>query len=225
MAQSVSKDDSPGRVQGAARRHVRLTKRTKNARAIEIAQRIEAPAAVLEEKNRGVESARRAVEDALDDWIADDRDVDDKIASVSRRCVDYDAEHPGARTHVALFRGVAPSDVKYLPRAEQPDEVVKIIARASALPPEHPVVPLIPALAEANERARASQRAYEAALTALDEANAAAEVAKMAVVQVYRDNVIDITRAVGEELAERCFPRLRAPRRRRDGGEGGGEGA
>lgn len=38
---------------------------------------------------------------------------------------------------------------------------------------------------------------------------AAAEAAKLAVVRVYRDNAVDIVRAAGERLAERCFPPLR----------------
>lgn len=222
MAQSVSKSDSPARVAGAARRHRRLTNRTKNATAIEIAQRIDAPLAALVEKNETLADREEAAEDAFDDWVADDSDVDDRIESIGRKAVDYDAEYPGARTNETLFRGAAPSDITYLPREDQPDAVAKLIGRTAALPPEHPAVAVVPALVEANDRARLSHGAYLRALTAVTEASAAAEIAKMAVVQVYRDNIVDITRAVGEELAERCFPRLRA-RRRKGGNEGGGE--
>ena len=43
-----------------------------------------------------------------------------------------------------------------------------------------------------------------------------AELAKMKVVQVYRDNVIDMARAVGAALAERCFPQVRSSRRKNE---------
>lgn len=223
MAQTVSKDDSPGRVETATRRHRRMTNRVNNAQAIEIARRIDEPHRVLIEKNAAVALAEQAVEDALDDWIADDNEVDDRIESVSRKSVDYDAEHAGAQTHWTLFRGRAPSDITYLPRDEQPDAVDRLIQHATALPPEHPALAILPALTEANDRARLSEDAHLRALTALHQARAAAEVAKLAVVKVYRDNVIDIGRAVGVALAERCFPRLRARRRKGEGG-GGGQG-
>lgn len=223
MAQTVSKKDSPAKVERAARRHVRLAKRTKNAQAIEIAQRIEAPRGMLAEKIANAAAAREAAEDAFDDWVADDGEVDDKIASIGRKAKDYDADHPGARTYELLFQGQTPSDITYMAREEQPDAVVKLVQRAAALPPEHPVVALAPQLAEANERTRASHAAYLRALTAVAEADAAVETAKLAVIQVYRDNVIDIARAVGAELAERCFPRVRPPRRASSGRDDGGD--
>lgn len=217
MAQTVSKSDSPKRVSEAARRHRRLTNRTKNASAIEIAQRIDAPLAALNEKNEALAAAQQAAEDAFDDWVADDGEADDLIGSIGRKAVDYDADHPGSHTTETLFHGVAPSDITYLPRDEEPDAIVKIIERAAALPPEHPAIALLPALTEVNDRSRASHDAHLRALTAVSEAAAAVEIAKLGVVKVYRDNVVDIGRAVGEQLAERCFPRLRA--RRRKGGD------
>lgn len=224
MAQTVSKNDSPAKVERAARRHVRLAKRTKNAQAIEIAQRIEAPRVALLAKIDAAAAAGEAAEDAFDDWVADDGEVDDKVGSLSRKSADYDKDNPGARTHDALFRGQAPSDITYLPREEQPDAVVKIVARGGSLPPEHPAVALLPQLSEANDRARESHSAWLRTLTAVADAGAAAEVAKLAVVQVYRDNVVDITRAIGEELSDRCFPRIRSSRRKGGGEDGGGGG-
>lgn len=214
MAQTVSKNDSPGRVERAGRRHVRMTKRTKNEQAIAIAQRIEAPRLELRTKMDAAAGAEEAVEDRYDDWLANDRVVDDLIYSVHRKAVDYDADHPGARTETTLFQGERPSNVTYTNREDQPDVVVKIIERAGSLPPEHPALPVIPQLVEANDQSRASHKAYEAAQTAEVQAKAAVEIAKLAMIAVYRDNVIDMTRAVGEQLTERCFPQLRTRRRR-----------
>jgi hypothetical protein len=92
------------------------------------------------------------------------------------------------------------------------------------LPEGHPGIPVVASIDEAVERSRASHAAVLAAETRAAQVEAALETAKLAVVQAYRDNAIDLVRGVGEALAERCFPRLRRSRRRRreenDGGSG-----
>lgn len=213
MAQSPSIDDSPQSVERAARRHQRLTTRTKDAPAGAIAQRIEAPRATLAEKIRALGAAEEAQEDALDDWIADDDAQGDLVYSLSRKAEDYDADHPGARTHELLFRGEAPSDITGMNREEEPDVIVKIIKRGEALAEDHPGRAVLTAMAAAVEQTRTSERAYFTAVTATAEADAAADAAKLVVIQAYRDNIIDITRERGDDLAERCFPKLRHRRR------------
>lgn len=139
------------------------------------------------------------------------RCADGHIGSISRKAKDYDADNPGANTHETIFQGQRPSDVTNTNRSEQPNTIVKIIERMAALPPEHPALPIRPLLAESNEQARESEKAHALAVTAKAEADAATEVAKLALIQLYRDVIIDTTRAVGEALAERCFPRISAP--------------
>ncbi len=215
MAQSVSKSHSPRRVARYARRHQRLTNRTKKEQAVAVAARIDAPAAELEARNADVDRAQRTVEDKFDDWCADDAVVDETIEAIGRKSKDYDAENPGSRTYATIFHGKNPSDITSTNRAEQPDEVVKIIERISAVPADHPALPLATTLTESNEQARTSHKAYLDAQTALVQAKSAAEIAKLKVVQVYRDNIIDMVRAVGERLAERCFPQVRKPRKKK----------
>jgi len=223
MAQGLRTSFSPERVEGGARRHVRMTRRTKNEEAIAIAEGIERSRAALKEKNQAVVLAEIAVEDAFDNWIADDYVVDRLVHSVGRKTADYDGDHPGSRTHEAVFEGVSPSDVTKTSRAKQPNVITKILERASGLPADHPALPILPQLTAANDQARASQAAHLVAVTALTEAKAAAEVAKLAVIQRYADNIIDITRKVGEDLAERCFPRVRARNKKTEEEEGDDE--
>ncbi len=214
MAQTVSKDDSPARVERAARRHVRMARRTKKAEAIAIAERIEAPRATLDEKMDLLTTAEEAVEDAIDDWQADDQEVDDFLGSLGRKSNDWDADHPGETTYRTLFVDQSPSEVARTAREDEPDVVEKIPQRAAGLPEGHPGAALVASIGEAVERSRASHTAVLTAETRAAQAGAAVETAKLAVVQAYRDNAIDLVRAVGEALAERCFPRLRAPRKR-----------
>lgn len=221
MAQGLPKTLSPVRVDGYARRHERMSIRTKNEDAIAIAQGTGPSRAALKEKNQAVTDAEIAVEDAFDGWVADDQVVDALVYAVGRKTADYDADHPGSGTREAIFQGLSPSDVTKTNRAMQPNVITKILQRASALPPEHPALPLVPQLTAANDQARLSEAAHTLAVTALTEARAAAEVAKLAVIQKYADNIIDITRAAGEDVAERCFPRVSAPRRKKTDHDGG----
>lgn len=215
MAQTPSKEDSPTKVERATRRHVRLTRRTKNTAAIAIAERIEAPRVTLREQITALAGAQEAVEDATDDWCADDAELDDLIASLGRKSEDWDADHPGQATKARLFADRNPSEVARVAREDEPDLVVKIVQRASGLPEGHPGIALAPQLEAAVERSRASRAAVLAAETHAAQVSAGVETAKLAVVQAYRDNAIDLVRAVGEQLADRCFPQLRRSRKPR----------
>lgn len=218
MAQGLPKTLPPVRVEGYGRRHERMSVRTKNEEAITIAKSLGPARDALKEKNQAVTRAEIAVEDAFDNWVADDYAVDVLVYAVGRKTADYDAEHSEANTREAMFQGVSPSDVTKTNRSMQPNVITKILQRASALPPEHPALPLIPQLTAANDQARLSEVAHTQAITALTEAKAAVEVAKLVVIQKYADNIIDITRAAGEAVAERCFPRVIAPRRKKKAG-------
>ena len=127
-----------------------------------------------------------------------------------------DADNAGSDTYNRLFPNKAPYEITRTSRAEQPDEVVKLVQRMTAVSADHPAAAIVPELTDANEQARTSHAAYLRAQTALVEATAGAELAKMKVVQVYRDNVIDMARAVGAALAERCFPQVRSSRRKNE---------
>jgi hypothetical protein len=215
MAQGLSKKHSPVRVADGSRRARRQGKRTKNAKAIEQLSRLEEPEATLNAKIKASDDAATAEADAFDDWVADDQEVDAHVESASRKAKDYDADHPGMHTHAVIFHDQRPSAVTGTNRAEQPNTITKLVERMGALPPEHPALPIVPLLVESNDRTRQSQQAHALAVTARTEADAATEVAKLALIQVYRDVIIDTTRAVGEALAERCFPRVSAPKKKK----------
>lgn len=158
MAQSLSTKDGPAKAERTTRRHIRLTKRTRNPEAIAIAERAEPPRAALKAKMDAQEAAEEAVQNTFDDWDADDGEVDHHIYSLDRKARDYDADTPGATTQWLIFQGQAPSDITYTNRAEQPDLVVKLIQRGQSLPPEHPAHPVITKLAESNERTPRTKR-------------------------------------------------------------------
>lgn len=214
MPQTPSTTDSPDAVRRAARRHLRLTRRTGNAQALAFARRIEASLGVLGEKLAARDAAEEAASDRFDDWEQDDRKLDAVVYSVERKCEDWDAEHAGATTHQLVFRGATAAVVARTRREDEPAETDKLATRIGHLSEAHPARPLAAQLTELGNAARTSQREHERALGVIGTTGAELEQAKLAVVAQYRDNAIDIVRAVGEDLAEQCFPRLRTAKKK-----------
>jgi hypothetical protein len=209
MAHSLGKNDSAGKVARGAKRHLRLTKRTGNTEAMTLAERIRAPLAQLEATAVALAAAREALQEAFDDWVQLDRLLDRTVRSCHRKAVDYDADHAGAKTTATLFAGRAPSEITAAPRADEPDLVASLVKRGEALPAGHPATPLLGPLGQQAEASRAGHRAWVDAAQREAVAATAVEVARLAVVRTYRDNLIDIERAGGPELVEDCFPTLR----------------
>jgi hypothetical protein len=209
MAQTPVAGDSADLVGRSARRHVRLAKRTGNEQAITLSRRIEPPLAALKAKSTAWDAASEIASDAFDDWEQDDRTLDQLVYSVDRKSTDWDADHAGRRTRGMLFDDEPASAVTGLSREDEPNEVDKIVARGARLEDDHPAKPLLAQLTTRADASRTSHRAYLAALKGVATADAELAQAALDVIATYRDNVHDITRAVGEEIAERCFPNLR----------------
>lgn len=214
MPQSPTTTDSPDSVRRAGRRHLRLTRRTGNAEALALAARIEAPLSVLREKLAAREAAEEAASDRFDDWEQDDRKLDAVVYAVERKCEDWDADHPIAKTHALVFAGSTAAVVARTRREDEPGETDKLVTRMARLPEGHPARPLAAQLTELGNASRTSQREHERALGVIGTTGAELEQAKLAVIAQYRDNAIDIVRAVGEDLAEQCFPRLRTAKKK-----------
>ncbi|MCC6521221.1 MAG: hypothetical protein IT373_01040 [Polyangiaceae bacterium] len=209
MAQMLSKTDSPAKVARAVRRHIRLAKRTGHPKAIELALRIDAPAAAQKTAVSAANEAADAVEDAFDDWSKADAALDRLVKRAHRRCADFDADNAGAGTAALVFAGVPPSVVTETRREEEPDIVAKLVARGQKLPEGHLAIPLLPELTAAADASRAAERAWIDAYQHAEATKGAVDVARLGVVAQYRDNFIDIGRAAGPDVADACFPTLR----------------
>lgn len=213
MAQTLSKTDSPVKVKRTVRRHLRLARRSADEKAIAIANRLVAPLEALEKAIQKAALLVEAAEDAFDDWHQDAQRLDQAVRRIHLRCLDWDAVHPADRTAPLVFGGMAPSAITSAPRHKEPDLVAKMVVRGRELPPEHPVAPLLGTLQALADASRKGHVAWTAAEQRVAEANTAVEMAKLVVVRVYRDNLIDIERASGSSVAEGCFPILRRSRR------------
>ncbi len=207
--QTLIKTDRAPAVARAARRHLRLSRRTGNAKAREIAERIAGPLEELEAKMAAAAAAQTAVSDAFDDFVQDDVRLDRAVRSANRKCVDWDADHPGASTTALLFEGRAVSEITRAPREKEPDLVTALVTRGTKLPPGHPAAAILTQLTELAQASRDGHREVIDARQRHVAAAAECDLARIAVVRIYRDNAIDIARAVGDDLADECFPVLR----------------
>lgn len=217
--QTLTKNDHAPKVLRAARRHLRLAKRAGNATAAELALRIAAPVEALKVAVASAAAAREAADDAFDDWTQDDASLDRAVLSAHRKADDWDADHPGSATKALLFEGAPASQITKAPREDEPDLVAKLVARGEKLPAEHPARAVLPKLVELAAASRKSGRAWVDATQRAGAASAAADIARLAVVRAYRDNAIDIARACGDDVADACFPTLRAAGRRGEDGD------
>lgn len=209
MAQSLSKKDSPAKIVRTVRRHLRLTRRTGIDAAFEIARRIEAPMAKLDAAMTSSREASDSVEDAFDAWVQDDRRLDRSVKRLHRRSADYDMDHPPSRSVALIFQNKAPSEITNAAREDEPELVDKLVERASHLPDDHPARTLLSTLSAEAQASREGRIRWVDARKAAAVASAGVEVARLAVVRVYKDSIIDIGRTCGEDIADDCFPVLR----------------
>lgn len=156
-----------------------------------------------------LEAAAEGTQDAFDDWELGDRTLDRTVKSADRKCVDWDADHPGQKTKELLFGGLTTGQVVNAARADEPDLVARMVERGRDLPEGHPARPLLAQLTEGATASRTAHRAWVDAAQREAVAATAVEVAKLQVVAVHNDNQIDIERACGRTVAEACFPVLR----------------
>lgn len=209
MAQALTSRDSPGKVVKAVRRHLRLTRRTGNEEAGKLADRVKEPTEKLKQVVKEAQGAADNVQDCFDDWESADRKLDRTVRSGARKSADWDEDHPGAATVALLFAKRSISEVTGAPREDEPDLIAEMVKRGEGLPEGHPAVPLLAVLADQAGASRAAHRAWIDAGQKAVAADAAVDIARLAVSKRYKDNIIDIGRAAGEDVAEDCFPTLR----------------
>lgn len=214
----LTDNDSFPFVKDAAERHVRLC--FQNIGGEKYATAMEAPLAALVAKIDTRELARQAFSRTGDTaWLAD-RMLDDLIRKLLGRAKEYDTAHPGSHTQQLLFPGGNITELINEPLEVEPGKANQVSLKIKTLGSTHPLYPIAAEMDAAVDNVNAKLKLRDDAQKVYDEADAAAEVAKVAVAKQYNNNYHTAASDVDKYYAEKLFPRLR-PKSKKDNGAPG----
>jgi hypothetical protein len=187
------------------RRHVRLCGRVTGAEQFAAAIQPKLDKLAAREQERKAETENR--ENAYDDVVLHDTQLDDAIRTVFERIRQYDREHT-TRTLDLLFPGRAYSDLIRKPLSEEPHAVNKIIVKLEGVDTGAEFKELAALLRQKTEASINSWNVYQQTVARYNEITAAEEVIKLEVRQQYEYNWLDARRAYGANVANSLFPKV-----------------
>ncbi|MBI4612992.1 MAG: hypothetical protein HY720_05220 [Planctomycetes bacterium] len=209
MAEMLRRGESSRKHQGAARRHQRLARRVKGCGVY--ADRIEAPKQSLAQARARTADLLEKEEDANDDFILADKDLDGDVKTTFEQAGQYDREHPGERVQAALFPDGTFTPITRAHReTKEPDLVDQLATRIERLGKEHPLFPNAARLRQLAEASRQAARKWREAQSARKAGEDNEDFYKSDLRRQYEANYHDTRANLGRATAERIFPSLRA---------------
>ncbi|HEX3010211.1 MAG TPA: hypothetical protein VHO90_21620 [Bacteroidales bacterium] len=206
MARMLYLRDSASFMLNAVRRHRRLC--NKISYGAPYSEAILSAATSLDGKYKLFETASNNREDAYDDVILADDDLDNTIHNAFDSCSTYERKHPGQIFLKTIFLKGTYSDITRMRYPDEPNEADKVAARIENLGNAHELYPLAATIRTSTASVRTALNAYEEAIRLEKAADAEVEIKKLAVVRTYEGNYLDARKNHGKENAERLFPKL-----------------
>ncbi|MDF1549755.1 MAG: hypothetical protein P1P88_18145 [Bacteroidales bacterium] len=204
MAQLLLQRHSTDVHLSAARRHIRRCKQIKGGEPYAV--KILSLDKVLQEKQKLTLQAKIEKEDAHDDVVLNDGDLDNSIRSLSDRCKQFDRENTGRPLLNQLFPGGKISGIIYAPLENEPDVAEQLLTRLDALEEGNPLKEHIVPIKTNIEKCRVALAASKESIKALKQAEALEEISKANLRQQYEFNYLDMVKEFGKLNAERFFP-------------------
>jgi hypothetical protein len=186
------------------RRHVRLCGRFTGAETF--ASAIQVKLDRLSEKEREVKAATEARENAYDDVILCDTQLDDAVRTFFEHTRQYDREHR-SRLSETLFPDRGYSELVYMPLSEEPQAVRQILVKLEGTAAGEELKSLAPALRQKADASSAAWDAYQQAIRHYGETKASEELLKLEVRQQYEHNWLDARKTFGAAAANSLFPK------------------
>jgi hypothetical protein len=202
----LSDRESSERHLDSTRRHIRLCKQVKGAE--QLAANIEPAYRDLLQKQAATRAKLEAREDAHDDAVLRDGELDDAVRTAFERTKQFDRENPGAQLLLKIFPQGRFSDITRTERAKEPDVVEEVAMRIASLGENHPLNPIAADLRAKIEAARASNAAFLEAIRNQKLAEAEEEIAQANLRRQYEFNYLDARKTLGRAVAERLFPQI-----------------
>lgn len=206
MARLLNTNDSASRCLNSVRRHQRLTKQVVNDEGL-ISQ-VQPEYDILQGRVQISNEKEMARENAYDDLILADRNLDDTLRTVFEKCKQYDRDHMSERVLVTVFPEETFGDIVRLPFAKEVTEVERIAVRIDSLGDGH-------SLSGLAEDIRAKAKLSKEAIRGVDEAirnkklaEADVDIAKEALIRKYEGNYLDARKKYGRNTADKLFPSI-----------------
>lgn len=223
MATLLNDRDSTARHLDLTRRHTRLCRQVKGAGALATA--IETVNQALIQKQAATKTKFDARQDALDDFILRDLELDDSVRTAFEKCKQFDRENPTATVLLKIFPNGTYSELTNHERSKEPDVIEQLAVRFESLGATHALYPIAADLKTKVSASRAALTAYQNAIRNHKLAEADEEIAQNDLRLQYEANYLEARKTLGRTAAERLFPRHSRQSAREEPGEPGGEAA
>ncbi len=206
MAQLLSSSHSVNRCMNMTKRHQRLCKQAVNDETL--SGQIEPHKDECRSKLELLSTATEARENAYDDLILGDKNLDDEVRSIYEECKKYDRDNPAERALIKVFPDETFGEIIRLPFAVEVTEVDKIILRLESLGGEHHMNAFVSKLRTKKDVVKSALTTLSTAIREEKMAEAEVEIAKTALVRQYEYNYLDARHKYGRYNADKLFPKI-----------------
>lgn len=205
MARMIYQKDSTAMHVKMARRHMRLCGQVKGAG--KFAEQIQPAWSKLREKQNEKAAASDARDDAYDDVILKDSELDNAVRTTFERIRQYDRENT-TRYLELMFPSHGFSGIVYSPLSKEPQEVQNVVLKLESLDEGHALRELIEPLKTAAETSAAAVKTYEDCGRLMENIQVSEDLARMELRQQYEHNWLDARKEFGVAFADRIFPKI-----------------
>jgi hypothetical protein len=205
MATMLRETDSTNKHLNGSSRHMRLCRQ---AGRTDLAEAILPVHNMLSDKQKASKAALEAREQAHDDMIFSDGDLDSAVHTAFDETKRHDRESPGDRATERTFPDGKFTTITSAKVTEEPDEVDTLAKRFESFGASHPLYAIAALLREKAEVSRTKIEAYKAAIKAENKAQADEQIAKFELRRKYEHNYLDARKLLGRAMADRLFPRI-----------------
>jgi hypothetical protein len=205
MARMLYKHDSLALHKRLTRRHIRLCGQIKGGAPY--AQNIQPKLDLLLKAEQALSAAGEASENAYDDLVLKDSELDNAVRTVFERSKQHDREN-GGNVAVLLFPDLTFSDIINMPYSEEPGKVSSLIQKLETLEPGHELRSLIDILLHRVTAVNVALDARQQAAGDVRRCQVDVELAKNEIRAQYETNYLDARKSLGKQIAESLFPKV-----------------
>lgn len=206
MATLLRAKDSTDRHLNLCYRHVRLCQKQKGTETL--VGSIQVTSQNLTRQREITQQKQLAREEAFDDVMLADSNLDNGVKTVHEKCNQFDRNNPGENVLPLIFPDGKFTSITNLNRYAEPAEVNRLIVRIEKLGSNHPLFGEAQALRTLVSASQTAIDKFHAAEIAEKIAITEEEMARAAARKQFELNYLEARKLFGKLLAERLFPRI-----------------